>query len=193
MDGWLRFPWEREGGDPIDAVVRLLEFVGEDPTRDGLRDTPARVTRAMAEMCSGYRMDPADVLGRTFEVRCDEMVVVRAVPFTSLCEHHLMPFTGSATIAYIPRAGTVVGLSKLARLVEVFARRLQVQERMTMQLADALEAHAAPQGVGVVVRATHTCMTCRGVGKAGEMVTSALRGILLHSPQARNEFMALAG
>lgn len=192
INAWLAFPWERDEGRPTDAVVRLLEFIGEDPTRDGLRDTPRRVTAALAEMTAGYAMDAAAILSVSFDVPCDEMVVIRAVPFTSLCEHHVLPFAGTAALAYIPRAGRVVGLSKLARLVEAYARRLQVQERMTTQIADAMETHLAPQGVGVILRAVHSCMACRGVGKSAEMVTSALRGILLHSPQSRTEFMTLA-
>lgn len=190
-DGWIRFPWERDAGAPTDAVRRLLEFIGEDPNREGLADTPARVTRALAEMTSGYRQDPATVLATTFDVECDEMVVVRGIPFTSLCEHHLLPFVGTVDVGYVPE-GRVVGLSKLARLVEVYARRLQVQERMTIQIADAIEQHLAPKGVAVVVRARHSCMAARGVGKEAEMVTSRVRGALRDSAAARAEFMALA-
>lgn len=190
-DGWVRFPWERDGGDPTDSVRRLLEFIGEDPTRDGLRDTPARVVKALGEMTAGYGQSPGAILSTCFDVEeCDEMVVVRAIPFVSLCEHHMLPFTGTATIGYIPD-GRVVGLSKLARLVDIFARRLQVQERMTIQIADAIGDHLSPRGVGVVIRATHSCMSARGVGKTAEMVTSRLRGAILEVPQARAEFMAL--
>lgn len=191
-DGWVRFPWENDAGDPTDAVRRLIQFIGEDPTREGLADTPARVTRALAEMTAGYRLDAGAVLATTFEVDCDEMVVLRAVPFTSLCEHHLLPFVGTITMGYIPANGRVVGLSKLARLVEVYARRLQIQERLTVELSAALEANLRPAGSGVVVRAVHSCMAARGVGKASEMVTSRLRGIMLHASQSRGEFMALA-
>ena len=189
---WLVFPWEDadEQGGPTDAVRRLLQFVGEDPARDGLIDTPARVVKAWAEMTAGYRQDPASVLCRTFDVPYDEMVVVRAVPFVSLCEHHVLPFTGTCTIGYVP-GDRVVGLSKLARLVDVFARRLQVQERLTSQIAEAIERHLAPEGVGVVVRAEHSCMACRGVSKKAEMVTSVLLGVMRSVPEARAEFLAL--
>lgn len=193
-DAWVVFPWETDGGQPTDAVVRLLEHVGEDPTRPGLADTPDRVLRALAEMTSGYQLDPAEILARQFPDDYDEMVIVRGVTFTSLCEHHMLAFTGTATVGYIPAPGLgVVGLSKLARLVDCFARRLQVQERLTMQVADAIEEHLHPVGVGVVIRAEHSCMGCRGVRKPGaEMVTSAMRGALRTKPEARAEFLALS-
>lgn len=192
-DSWAVFPWETdEPAAPTDAVTRLLEYVGEDPTRAGLVDTPARVVRALGEMTAGYREDPASVLAARFPDRCDEMVVVSDITFTSLCEHHVLPFTGTATVGYVPH-GQVVGLSKLARLVDVFARRLQVQERMTEQIADAIDEHVEPLGVGVVVRAQHSCMGCRGVRKPGAtMTTSALRGVLRDKPEARAEFLTLA-
>jgi len=195
-DGWLVFPWERGGADeagPADAVVRLLEHIGEDPTREGLHDTPARVLRALTEMTEGYHVDIKALLTRTFESDgYGGMVIVRDVDFVSLCEHHMLPFTGRAAVAYIPGNGRVVGLSKLARLVDAFARRLQVQERMTEQLADALVQHLEPEGVGVVVVAQHSCMSCRGARKAdARMVTSSLRGALYDKPEARAEFMRL--
>lgn len=177
-----------------DAVRTILDSVGEDPDRDGLRATPGRVARAFAELTQGYAMDPAAILATTFDEKFDEMVVLRGVRFTSLCEHHLLPFTGTATVGYIPSpGGGVVGLSKLARLVECYARRLQVQERMTEQIGDALAEHLSPQGAGVVLRAHHSCMGIRGVRQTeAEMVTSALAGVLRDDPAARAEFLALA-
>lgn len=174
---------------PEDAVRILLEHVGEDPSRDGLRDTPGRVVKAWGEMTCGYRDDPAEILSTTFDVDCDEMIVVRDLTFASLCEHHVLPFVGIASICYIP--GKVVGLSKLARLLDCFARRLQVQERLTSDIADAIEAHLDPVGVGVIIRAHHSCMAIRGVRKPGEMITSTMRGALRDKPEARAEFLAL--
>jgi GTP cyclohydrolase IA len=192
-DGWLAFPWERHEGAPTENVTRILEYIGEDPTRDGLIDTPRRVLKALTELTGGYRLNVADILSTTFDVACDEMIVVRKVPFSSLCEHHVLPFHGTATVAYIPGpGGRVVGLSKLARLVDCYARRLQVQERMTTQIADAIEEHLQPLGVGVVITASHTCMSMRGIAKPGEMVTSKLIGALKDKPEARAEFMGLA-
>ena len=171
----------------------LLEFIGEDPTCPGLARTPERVIDALAEMTVGYREDPATHLGVVFPDVCDEMVVVSDIDFTSVCEHHLLTFTGTAAIAYIPD-GQVVGLSKLARVVDVFARRLQVQERLTEQVADAIVEHLHPKGVGVVIRARHSCMGCRGVRKPrAVMTTSSLRGALKEKPAARAEFLGLAG
>jgi len=191
------FPWEVGTDDehgPADAVRRLLQFVGEDPMRPGLLDTPDRVVRALAEMTSGYQLDPAEVLARQFPDDYDEMVVVRGVSFHSMCEHHMLGFSGTATVGYLPAPGRgVVGLSKLARLVDLYARRLQVQERLTTQIADAIEEHLEPLGVGVLIAAHHSCMGCRGVRKPeAEMVTSALRGALREKPEARAEFLALA-
>ena len=189
-EAWLAFPWEKDDGDPVDAVIRLLQHIGEDPTRDGLLETPRRVTKAWRELTKGYNDNPEEILSKTFDVACDEMVVVRQLPFTSLCEHHILPFIGHATIAYVP-TDRVVGLSKLARLVDCFANRLQVQERMTMQLADAVEEHLRPLGVGVVVSAQHTCMSMRGIKKNGDTVTSAMRGVFRTKPEARAELLAL--
>jgi GTP cyclohydrolase I len=174
----------------VEAVTSLLRLIGEDPTRDGLVDTPKRVVRALMEMTSGYTLDPADVLTTTFDVGCDELVIVRDIEFSSLCEHHLLPFTGTATVGYLP-GDFVVGLSKIARLVHVYARRLQVQERMTNEIAQALMAHAEPRGVAVVVEATHCCMATRGVRSSGRMVTSALVGELRTNPELRAEFLTL--
>ncbi|GAA1174499.1 GTP cyclohydrolase I FolE [Ornithinimicrobium humiphilum] len=177
----------------IEAAVReILAAIGEDPERDGLRDTPARVARAYAEVFSGLSQDPAEVLGTTFDVEHEEMILVRDIELHSTCEHHLVPFHGAAHIAYIPGAdGRVVGLSKLARLVDVFARRPQVQERLTTQVAEALVEHLDPAGVLVVVEAEHLCMSMRGVRRPGaRTITSAVRG-QLRNPATRAEAMSL--
>ena len=191
---WLRFPWEREDGAPVDAVIRLLQFLGEDPTRDGLLATPARVIRALSEMTSGYGADVAAILNVTFEMPVERpgkrgAITVRRLPFSSMCEHHMLPFTGHATIGYVPADNRVVGLSKLARLLDAFAHRLQVQERLTDQIVDALVEHLAPAGAFAVVDAHHTCMSLRGVRKHGEMLTSSFRGVC---EQPEFEPMALA-
>jgi GTP cyclohydrolase IA len=175
------------------AVRELLYAIGEDPDREGLRDTPARVARAYAEVTAGLRLRPSDVLSTTFELGHDELVLVRDIELWSLCEHHLVPFTGVAHIGYIPsREGRIVGLSKLARLLDVFARRPQVQERLTTQVADALEELLDPIGTVVVIEAKHLCMSMRGVRKAGATtVTSSVRGILRSDVAARAEAMSL--
>ena len=175
------------------AVKHLIQWIGDDPNRPGLKDTPARVAKALKEMTSGYQDSPAEILGTVFEEPYDEMVVVQGISYHSLCEHHLMPFTGTCDIGYIPNSqGYVIGLSKLPRLVECFARRLQVQERMTSQIAAALEEHLKPLGVGVVVRGHHTCCEHRGVRSRNLMVTSDMRGVFRTKPEARGEFLALA-
>jgi len=191
-DGWVVFPWEHEDPtrDNADIVIRLLEFIGEQPSRDGLRDTPRRYLSAFKELTEGYGQDPKEILKRTFKAEYDEMVVVKDIPFSSLCEHHLFPFTGTCTIAYIP-AGDIVGLSKLPRLVQCFARRLQVQEQLTQQIAHAVDDHLHPVGVGVLVKGHHTCMSMRGVKTSGEMVTSCLLGAMKTKPEARAEFLSL--
>ena len=174
------------------AVRELLIAVGEDPDREGLLDTPSRVTRMWSELLSGMSDDPSRHLERTFEIDHDEMVMVRDIEFTSMCEHHMLPFSGVAHIAYLPGAtGRFTGLSKLARLVEGYARRLQVQERITSQLADAMDKMLKPSGVLVVVEAEHTCWGIRGVRKPHtRTVTSAVRGIYRTDPVARAEAMA---
>lgn len=185
---WVKFPWER-GTGPEDAVVRLLEWIGEDPSREGLADTPKRVVKAFREMTEGLHRVPADVLGTVFNETSDQMVVVRGIRFSSLCEHHLLPFTGTATVGYVPN-GRVIGLSKIPRLVELYAKRPQVQERMTNQIAQALMKHLDPRGVGVVVKAHHSCMGCRGVRQPdAEMVTSCVLGCMKEDPAARNELL----
>jgi GTP cyclohydrolase I len=188
---WLRFPWEREDGAPVDAVTRLLQFIGEDPTRDGLLDTPRRVVKALSELTAGYREVPGAILSTTFDVpsAAGDLVVVARVPFASLCEHHMLPFVGVATVGYVP-SGRVVGLSKLARLVDCYARRLQVQERLTLELADAIEAHLEPLGVGVAIDAQHSCMSNRGVRKEAPMMTSTYRGVLAEDVTKRAEFLS---
>lgn len=194
VSGWVVFPWEdqAEHAGPADAVVRILQHVGEDPEREGLRDTPGRVLRAFTEMTAGYGEDPAAILSTVFDEQHDQMVVLSGIEFTSLCEHHLLPFVGTATVGYVPN-GKVVGLSKLARLVECFARRLQVQERMTNQVAAAVMEHLQPLGVGVIIEAHHSCMGCRGVRKpSAVMKTSALAGIMRWDSTARGEFLRLA-
>ena len=174
------------------AVREILAAIGEDPDRDGLLDTPERVARAWGELVGGYGRDAEELLGTTFDIAHDEMVLVKDIEVVSLCEHHLLPFTGVAHVAYIPSAdGRVTGLSKLARLVELYARRLQVQERLTTQIADALVEHLGARGVMVVVEAEHTCMTMRGVRKPGSStVTSAVRG-QLRDAATRAEAMSL--
>lgn len=174
------------------AVRELLRAVGEDPDRDGLLETPARVARAYAELFAGLRQDAAEVLATTFSIDHEEMIIVRDIELFSTCEHHLLPFHGVAHVGYIPNdSGVVTGLSKLARLVEVFARRPQVQERITTQIADALVEHLQARGVIVVIEAEHLCMTMRGVRKPGaRTITSAVRG-QLRDPATRSEAMSL--
>lgn len=177
----------------IEAAVReILLAIGEDPSRDGLRDTPARVARAYEEAFSGLRHDPAELLDTTFDIGHEELVLVRGVPFYSMCEHHLVPFFGEAHIGYIPSAaGRVTGLSKLARLLDIFAKRPQVQEQLTTQVIDALMLHLKPQGAIVVLEAEHLCMSMRGVAKAGaKTITSAVRG-QLRDTATRSEAMTL--
>jgi len=184
----------RFDGPRIEAAVReVLSAIGEDPERPGLRDTPARVARAYAETFAGLDQDPFDVLATTFDEDHDELVLVKDIAMYSTCEHHLVPFHGVAHVGYIPGAdGRVTGLSKLARLVEVFARRPQVQERMTRQIADSLFEALQPQGVIVVIEAEHLCMAMRGIRKPGATtVTSAVRGIFRDSAVTRAEAMSL--
>ena len=173
------------------AVHELLEALGEDPARDGLVKTPHRVAKMYAELFTGLGENPADHLEVTFAAEHDEMVMVRDIPFASLCEHHLIPFIGKAHVAYIPgEDGRITGLSKLARLVDGYAKRLQVQERMTTEIADAIEHALDPRGVLVVVEAEHLCMSMRGVKKSGtSTVTSAVRGLFRSEASTRMEAM----
>lgn len=177
----------------IEAAVReILLAVGEDPDREGLKETPARVARAYEESFKGLTQDPADLLGTTFDIGHEELVLVRDVPFYSMCEHHLVPFYGHAHIGYIPSPeGKVTGLSKLARLVDIFAKRPQIQEQLTTQVVDALVEHLEPQGAIVVIEGEHLCMSMRGVSKPGaKTITSAVRGQLRDSA-TRSEAMSL--
>lgn len=174
------------------AVVTLLKYIGEDPNRHGLEETPDRVCRALLEMTEGYHVNSNDVLSTTFESNSDENVILKDIDFASICEHHLLSFTGKVHVGYIPRNGKIVGLSKLARVVDVFSKRLQVQERMTEQIAHAIQSALNPLGVAVVVEGTHSCMCVRGVGKNGAtMVTSSMLGDFRHNPASRHEFLSL--
>lgn len=174
------------------AVRTILTEIGEDPDREGLLNTPSRVAKAYAELTAGYRVDPYALINDAiFTVHYDEMVVVRDIHFYSLCEHHMLPFYGHAAVAYIPN-GKVIGLSKIPRIVEMFARRLQVQERLTVQIADFLDHHLHPTGVAVVAEGVHMCSVMRGVRKENaSMVTSAMRGIFKTDSKTRSEFMGL--
>jgi GTP cyclohydrolase I len=178
-----------------DAVRVLLRWAGDDPTREGLIDTPARVARAYEEFFAGYELDPREILSRTFnEVDgYDEMIVLKDIRFESYCEHHMVPIIGRAHVAYLPER-RVVGISKLARLVDAFAKRLQIQEKMTAQIADTLNEILQPKGVGVILEASHQCMSTRGVHKAGvEMVTSRMLGTFRTDASTRREFLAIVG
>lgn len=178
----------------IEAAVReILSAIGEDPGRDGLLDTPARVARMYAEVCGGLREEPSDHLEKTFQVEHDEIIVVRDITFYSICEHHLVPFFGKAHVAYLPQKdGQITGLSKLARLVDGFAKRPQIQERLTGQIADAIDDKLAPRGTAVVLEAEHLCMSMRGIRKPGaRTVTSSMRGIFRSNPASREEVLNL--
>lgn len=193
---WLTFPWEQGETNTSgeDIFTRLLQYVHEDPNRGGLVETPARALRAWEDWTDGYDKKPSDIL-KGFEdgaAGYNEMVLVRDIPFYSHCEHHLAPFFGTVTIGYVPNI-RVVGLSKLSRLVDIFAHRLQVQERMTVQITHALAEELDCCGVGVVVKARHLCMESRGIRKQGhETVTSKLQGVMFTKPEARSEFLLLA-
>lgn len=178
-----------------DAVRTLLRWAGDDPSREGLLDTPGRVVKAYADWFSGYEEDPAEYLNRTFEevAHYDEMVVLRDIPFESHCEHHIAPIIGRAHVGYLPQH-RVVGISKLARVVEAFARRLQVQEKLTAQIAQCIQDNLEPQGVAVVVDATHACMTTRGIHTRGvSMITSQMTGTFREDPRTRAEFLQFIG
>lgn len=187
---WLKFPWETES-DIESAVIRQIEFIGENVKREGLRDTPARVIRSWSKLYGGYHDNPAEILHTTFNEKYDEVVLVRDIELYSTCEHHLLPFFGKCHIAYIPDK-KIVGVSKLVRLMECFARRMQIQERLVNLIADSIQEHLTPKAVGVVIEAQHFCMTARGVEKQKSiMVTSALRGQFLTDVNARQEFLTL--
>ncbi len=178
-----------------EAVRTLLAWAGDDPAREGLLDTPARVARAFEEWFQGYEVDPVTLLQRTFSETdgYDEMVILRDIPFTSFCEHHLAPIIGKAHVAYLPHH-RVVGISKLARVVEAYAKRLQIQEKMTAQIANTISDVLQPKGVAVVIEATHQCMTTRGAHKHGvSMVTSRMLGAFRDNPETRREFLTMIG
>lgn len=185
---------ERPSREEAEAAVRtLLRWAGENPRRDGLLDTPARVARAYEEYFGGYAQDPVAILQRTFEETggYDEMVVLRGIPFESHCEHHMAPIVGRAWVGYMP-AGRVVGISKLARVVEAFSKRLQIQEKMTAEIAGVIDEVLRPLGVAVVLKATHHCMTTRGIRKPGtDMVTSRMTGAFRDNASTRQEFLAM--
>lgn len=195
VDQWIVFPWEgSEEGSITENITRIIQFAGDDPTRQGLLETPRRVAKAWSEWCDGYGKDPKEIL-KVFEdgaESCDEMVVVKDIPVYSHCEHHLAAIFGTATIAYIPN-GRIVGLSKMSRLVDVFAHRLQVQERLTNQIADALFDNLHPLGAAVTIKARHMCMESRGINRQGTVtVTSALRGAFKTDPTVRAEFYSMS-
>ncbi|AGK58758.1 GTP cyclohydrolase I [Hyphomicrobium denitrificans 1NES1] len=178
----------------VEAAFRtIIRWAGDDPDRPGLAETPSRMSRAFEEFFSGYRQDPVQILQKTFEEieGYDEMVMLRGIPFESHCEHHLAPIIGRAWVAYVPR-GRVVGISKLARVVDAYAKRLQIQEKMTAQIANAIESALQPKGVGVIIKATHHCMTTRGVHKPDtDLVTSRMLGCFRDNPIKRQEFLSL--
>ena len=176
----------------IDEIRSILAKIGEDPARDGLKNTPIRVDRALRFLTSGYRISPDEVIGGAlFDVAYDEMVIVRDIELFSTCEHHLLPFFGKCHVAYIPN-GRIIGLSKIPRLVDVYARRLQVQERLTMQIAETINAAVKPKGVAVVIEAQHLCMIMRGVEKQNSVaVTSSMYGVFKDDQNTRNEFLNL--
>lgn len=182
------------GDDYLKVVKDLLAFIGEDPNREGLKDTPMRVLKAWREMTVGYDLLPEEILKADFEATgYDQIIACPFIEFYSTCEHHLLPFFGSAHVGYLPgKSSRVVGLSKMARLVDCFARRLQIQEKLTMEIADVMEKHLDPAGVAVVIQAKHLCMACRGVQKhQAVMVTSAMRGVFRDEGPAREEFFKL--
>jgi len=195
-ESFARSPIARPSREEAEAAVRtLIRWVGDDPDREGLLDTPGRVTRAWEEFGVGYSQDPRDLLARTFEeiAGYDEMVVLRDIGFESHCEHHMLPIIGRAHVAYLPR-NRVVGISKLARIVEAFARRLQIQEKMTAEIADTIQDVLEPHGVAVVIDAAHHCMTTRGVRRDGvNMVTSRMLGAFRSDASTRREFLAMIG
>lgn len=190
-----QLPDERPGRAEVEQAVRtMIRWAGDDPARDGLHDTPDRVARAFEEYFSGYAQDPTEILQKTFEEieGYDEMIVLRGIRFDSHCEHHMAPIVGRAWVAYIPQ-GRVVGISKLARVVDIYATRLQIQEKMTAQIANTINDVLKPEGVGVIIKATHHCMTTRGAHKPGtDLVTSRMLGVFRDNALTRQELLGLA-
>jgi len=191
----LRTPSDRPDRAEVEAAIRtLIEWTGDDPDRDGLAETPSRVARAFEEFFAGYGQDPVEILQKTFEEieGYDEMIALRGIRFESHCEHHMAPIIGQAWVAYVPN-GRVVGISKLARVVEVYAKRLQIQEKMTAQIANTINDVLKPQGVGVIIKASHHCMTTRGVNKPdSDLVTSRMLGCFRDNALTRQEFLSMA-
>lgn len=191
----LHTPSDRPDRAEVEAAIRtLIEWTGDDPDRDGLAETPSRVARAFEEFFAGYGQDPVEILQKTFEEieGYDEMIALRGIRFESHCEHHMAPIIGQAWVAYVPN-GRVVGISKLARVVEVYAKRLQIQEKMTAQIANTINDVLKPQGVGVIIKASHHCMTTRGVNKPeSDLVTSRMLGCFRDNPLTRQEFLSMA-
>jgi GTP cyclohydrolase I len=193
LNQWVVFPWEKLKGEegPQANVTRLLQYINEKPEREGLKETPARVIKSYDQLFAGYKQDPADVMKVFEDGACDEMVLLRDIEFYSMCEHHMLPFFGRAHIAYIPNK-KVLGVSKLARVLDIYARRLQIQERLTGQVTDALMEHLKPKGAACVLEAKHFCMVCRGVEKQNsQMVTSSLQGAFKTDVATRAEFFSM--
>jgi len=190
---WISFPWERMTGDvgPVNNIRRLIEYIGDDPNREGLKATPNRIIRSYEKLYGGYDQEPMDVIKVFEDDNCDEMVVIKNIQFYSTCEHHMLPFFGKAHIAYIPK-GRVIGVSKLIRILEIYTRRLSIQERIVQQVTKALEDHLHPRGAACILEAQHFCMTARGVEKQDAiMVTSSLTGSFKESIETRNEFLKM--
>jgi len=192
-DGWVTFWWEKSDDDANDLIVRTLEMIGEDPNREGLKDTPRRVIKSYDHLYGGYKLNPADFMTVFNNEKYDEIILLKDIEFFSTCEHHMLPFFGKAHIAYIPDKD-IIGISKLARILEIFSRRLQVQERIGMQVIDSLNKYLAPKAAACILEAKHFCMVSRGVEKQNSMmITSALSGSFKDKPEARQELMRLIG
>jgi GTP cyclohydrolase I len=192
---WIVFPWERmiDKQGPEENIVRILQYIGEDATREGLKETPKRVIKSYEKLFGGYKVKPQDIIKTFKEDTCDEMVLVKNIEFYSTCEHHMLPFFGKAHIAYIPD-GELIGVSKLAHLLEIYARRLQIQERLGQQITEVIDNMVKPLGAACILEAQHFCMTSRGVQKQNSiMITSSLTGVFKNSPEARAEFLSMIG